>query len=120
MQLRCGRCLWALNMPDNPQKTIPCPHCNYSVLIVDEQSKVSYRAKYVEPAWKQPWGRGLFILGALAFVASAYIGGNHDSYHFDLGKGLLAGLLNPLVWVGVVLGFTWGNMTNESHHATKS
>ncbi len=111
MEMRCGHCYQAFHLPANPQKTVPCPHCRYAVLVVDEENKTSYFSPQVRAAWKQPCGIILFWLGIAAFLGSFYVGYN-SSRNIDDGivTGAIYGLLNPLTWIGWFSGIIWGNI----------
>jgi hypothetical protein len=55
------------------------------------------------PQWMAPWGWLLVWVGLIGFFASAYYRwDNHDAT-----PGLVAGLLNPLFFLGVPIGLYW-------------
>jgi len=54
------------------------------------------------PSWFLPAGVIALIVAVLAFFASAAMGGGGDLF-----GGILAGLLNPLFFVGLPLGIYW-------------
>ncbi len=71
------------------------------------------------PGWFRPAGIVATILGLLAFLSSfAYGGGG------TFAGGLVAGLLNPIFFVGFPLGIYWlrryGNRRATSHPASSS
>jgi hypothetical protein len=55
------------------------------------------------PKWMKPWGWFLVWLGALGFGASAYVNWRTDHEM----AALLAGLLNPMFFIGMPIGLYW-------------
>ena len=55
------------------------------------------------PKWMKPWGWFLVWLGGLGFGASTYVNWRTDHEQ----AALLAGLLNPMFFIGMPIGLYW-------------
>lgn len=76
------------------------------------------------PKWMKPWGWFLVWLGTLGFGASAYVNWRTDHEM----AALLAGLLNPMFFIGMPIGLYWlarsgvtaGGVLTSINHSTLS
>ncbi|HWB14472.1 MAG TPA: hypothetical protein VG826_34925 [Pirellulales bacterium] len=121
--IACNGCRGEIGVPREwIGPTIACPKCG-SIVAMRETGKVLWRpppeaAGVARPqsgsqafsvgesqgahAWKRPAAAVFLTLGTLAFFSSAVIGGQGS-----IEAGLLAGMLNPIFFVGVPLGWYW-------------
>jgi len=108
MNLRCGKCMKTIMIPDQPTRSVDCPHCKKPVAIVNEETKAWHMGKGVRPAWKKSWGKGLLAI-AFGIVVVTVI---YKSNMPESGTGLGAGetiAMNPFFWIALCLGLFWAN-----------
>jgi hypothetical protein len=101
-----------VGIPDDATGRIHCPKCNEVVFQEDPQTKVKWRAPPPSGEWMKVAGYVSVGLGALAFIASVYV--NWEPRKTTNPDGaILAGLLNPLFFIGVPLGIYWLRRSGE-------
>jgi hypothetical protein len=61
------------------------------------------------PSWMRPWGWLLTWIGVVAFAATTYVNWNADHARV----GLIAGVLNPVFFIGVPVGLYWLKRSGE-------
>lgn len=131
----CHGCDGEIGVPDHwSGPTIACPKCGGIVAMREtrtvlwrpaveevEQTRPIERRQQPRDAgvrqtgeWKRPAGIVALTLGVLGFLASAIVQGRGD-----FGVGLMAGLLNPLFFVGVPLGVYWLRALDNARHSNR-
>ena len=122
--IKCPQCRGEVGLPlEWAESTVECPKCA-TTLSTEPRPEVKWRPSedtagvevraastgvtHAEtslptvPDWRRPWGIIMVCIGALAFLASAVIGGDGD-----LATAVFAGALNPLFFVCLPLGIYW-------------
>ncbi len=104
--LKCPNCKCEIGIPDDAETEISCPKCRYPLVVVDPVTHVRWRPEQGAPSWMRPWGYVLTIIGGLAFFASMgqELSASHDPPFVAL---IVAGITNPLFFIGVPLGIYW-------------
>ena len=100
----CPNCRGEVSMPDNIASSLRCPKCQQVVCMVDTETGAKWKARPPAASWMCPLGWVAAGFGVLGFVASAYVDWERTA---DVLSAVVAGVLNPLFFVGFPLGLYW-------------
>jgi hypothetical protein len=114
-EILCRRCRGRVVVTRAITGSLKCPKCGEIVYIVDPETGAAWKAPDPAPTWMKPLGWIFFLVGILGFCASAYTTWPQKRYPSseDYWGAMIAGVLNPLFFVGVPLGLYWLSRCGE-------
>ncbi|NUN94061.1 MAG: hydrogenase maturation nickel metallochaperone HypA [Verrucomicrobiae bacterium] len=101
-----------------------CPKCRELVFHEDSETKVKWRAPQPAGEWMKPAGYTAVVIALAGFVATVCVNWGPGEYADSLATfdfvAILAGVLNPLFFIGVPLGYYWLQRCGEIDRICKA
>jgi len=110
----CPNCGGKVEIPDAAPSDFRCPMCMYALMTSRTLVLTRRLPSNSVPSWMRPWGYAFTIIGGLAFVAGA-IKEYSVSRVPPMVAVIVAGLLNPIFFIGLPLGVYWVRRSKKSH-----
>lgn len=122
--IRCPKCRGEVGVPEDATGQIRCPKCRELVFHEDSETKVKWRAPQPAGEWMKPAGYTAVVIALAGFVATVCVNWGPGEYADSLATfdfvAILAGVLNPLFFIGVPLGYYWLQRCGEIDRIRKA
>ncbi len=111
--VECPNCGGKVEIPDAAPSDFTCPMCKCALMTSRLLERTRRLPSGSAPSWMRPWGYAFTIIGGLAFVAGA-IGECFREPDPPMVAVIVAGLLNPIFFIGFPLGIYWLRRSKKS------
>ncbi len=111
--VECPNCGGKVEIPDKAPSDFTCPMCKYALPTSRSLERTRRLPSDSAPSWMRPWGYTFTIIGGLAFAVGV-IREYSASSNPPMVAVIVAGLLNPIFFIGLPLGIYWLRRSKKS------